>query len=70
MDPQVVCAFWLCRLLDQMAADCSFLEDSRVMDYSLLLGVHYRSYGDTSASPINTDKVSWGCYVRPKGGLR
>ncbi|GAB4813493.1 hypothetical protein N2152v2_000539 [Parachlorella kessleri] len=48
------------RLLDQMRADCGFLEDSRVMDYSLLLGVHYRSFGDTSASPVNTDKEDDG----------
>ncbi|KAL4451482.1 hypothetical protein ABPG75_007144 [Micractinium tetrahymenae] len=44
------------KLLGQLAADCTFLEDIRVMDYSLLMGVHCRSRGDTSASALNTDK--------------
>ena len=44
-------------LLAQLAADCSFLEDIHVMDYSLLMGVHCKSFGETSASPLNTDKV-------------
>ena len=44
-------------LLAQLAADCSFLEDIHVMDYSLLMGVHCKSFGETSASPLNTDKA-------------
>jgi hypothetical protein len=44
------------RLMDQLAADCALLEELRVMDYSLLLGVHYRSTGWTSSPPV-TDKV-------------
>lgn len=48
------------RLIDQLRQDCSFLEGMHVMDYSLLLGVHYRSHGDTSASPINTDREDEG----------
>lgn len=44
------------RLMDQLAADCSLLEELRVMDYSLLLGVHYRSTGWASSPPA-TDKV-------------
>lgn len=45
-----------CRLMKQLAADCSLMEELRVMDYSLLLGVHYRSPGYAS-SPQVTDKV-------------
>ena len=47
------------RVMLQLSHDCGFLEDIRVMDYSLLLGVHCpRTAGDTSAaSANNTDKV-------------
>ncbi len=41
----------------QLAADCALMEELRVMDYSLLLGVHYRSPGYAS-SPEVTDKAS------------
>ncbi len=47
---------WVRRLMDQLAADCALLEELRVMDYSLLLGVHYRSTGWASSPPA-TDKV-------------
>lgn len=47
---------FLCRLMKQLAADCALMEELRVMDYSLLLGVHYRSPGYAS-SPQVTDKV-------------
>ena len=33
---------WRARLLEQMQIDCALLEELQVMDYSLLLGVHYR----------------------------
>ena len=46
-----------CRLMTQLAADCALLEELRVMDYSLLLGIHARSSGWTS-SPHATDRVS------------
>ena len=36
---------------------CKLMEELRVMDYSLLLGVHYLSPGYTS-SPQVTDKAS------------
>ncbi len=42
--------------MKQLAADCALMEELRVMDYSLLLGVHYRSPGYAS-SPQVTDKV-------------
>ena len=45
-----------CRLTKQLAHDCALLEELRVMDYSLLLGVHYRSPGYAS-SPQVTDRV-------------
>ncbi len=43
--------------MKQLAADCALMEELRVMDYSLLLGVHYRSPGYAS-SPQVTDKVN------------
>ena len=45
------------RLMTQLAADCALLEELRVMDYSLLLGIHARSSGWTS-SPHATDRAS------------
>ncbi|CAL8463328.1 g2862 [Coccomyxa elongata] len=50
---------WHDRLMDQLAADCALLEELRVMDYSLLLGVHYRSTGWMSSPPV-TDKEDEG----------
>ncbi|KAL3131311.1 hypothetical protein ABBQ38_000603 [Trebouxia sp. C0009 RCD-2024] len=50
---------WHERLMKQLAADCSLMEELRVMDYSLLLGVHYRSPGYAS-SPHVTDKEDEG----------
>lgn len=37
-------------LLKQLSADCAFLEGAHVMDYSLLLGVHFRNKAEV-ASP-------------------
>lgn len=34
---------WHERLMHQLKADCELMESCRVMDYSLLLGVHFRS---------------------------
>ncbi len=42
--------------MTQLAADCALLEELRVMDYSLLLGIHSRSTGWLS-SPHATDRV-------------
>lgn len=36
---------WNQKLDDQLKSDCRLLEDMNVMDYSLLLGVHYRKQG-------------------------
>ena len=47
--------------MTQLAADCALLEDLRVMDYSLLLGIHARSTGWMS-SPHATDRVRT-CYL-------
>lgn len=33
------------QLMEQLQRDCALLESLRVMDYSLLLGVHYLSWG-------------------------
>ena len=42
--------------MGQLAADCALLEELRVMDYSLLLGVHFRNTGWTSSPPA-TDRA-------------
>eukprot|EP01018_Ginkgo_biloba_P037662 Gb_24341 [translate_table: standard] len=34
--------FWCQALLKQLECDCEFLESQRIMDYSLLLGLHFR----------------------------
>ncbi|KAJ0981530.1 hypothetical protein J5N97_009785 [Dioscorea zingiberensis] len=41
---------WFQELLGQIDRDCEFLEAERIMDYSLLVGVHFRD--DDSASKI------------------
>ncbi|KAH7679495.1 Phosphatidylinositol-4-phosphate 5-kinase protein [Dioscorea alata] len=41
---------WFRELLGQIDRDCEFLEAERIMDYSLLVGVHFRD--DVSASKI------------------
>ncbi|KAK9815279.1 hypothetical protein WJX72_000998 [[Myrmecia] bisecta] len=46
---------WHDRLMWQLQQDCALLEDLKVMDYSLLLGVHHRSGGYTSSPPA-TDR--------------
>ena len=46
-----------CRLAGQLKEDCRLLEELRVMDYSLLLGIHFRS-PDYGSTPQATDKVS------------
>ncbi|CAI5961401.1 unnamed protein product [Closterium sp. NIES-64] len=44
---------WRPLLLQQIAADCAFLEQQHIMDYSLLLGVHFKATGPPPA-PIVT----------------
>eukprot|EP00887_Chlorella_sp_A99_P001758 scaffold19.g1758.t1 len=55
---------WRGALLAQLRADLAFLEAQHVMDYSLLLGVHYRC--DGYASPLVTDREDAG-EEGPKG---
>ena len=45
------------RLFAQLAADCALLEELRVMDYSLLLGVHSRSAEGYTSTELVTDRV-------------
>lgn len=45
------------RLMAQLAADCALLEELRVMDYSLLLGVHSRSAEGYTSAELITDRV-------------
>lgn len=37
---------WLDRLLFQLRADCGLLEQCHIMDYSMLLGIHFRARGE------------------------
>ena len=39
------------RLMEQIQKDCALLEALRVMDYSMLLGVHYLSWGPDEWHP-------------------
>lgn len=39
------------QLMEQLQRDCALLESLRVMDYSLLLGVHYLSWGPDEWAP-------------------
>ena len=39
------------RLMEQIQKDCALLEALRVMDYSMLLGVHYLSWGPEEWHP-------------------
>lgn len=55
-------------LMNQLKADCMFLSKMRIMDYSLLVGIHYSSRGNWEnlrersmmilepATPINTNE--------------
>ena len=38
-------------LMAQLTSDCELLERLKVMDYSLLLGVHYLNWGDGTWHP-------------------
>ena len=39
------------RLMDQIEEDCALLEALRVMDYSMLLGVHFLAWGPDEWHP-------------------
>ena len=43
-------ASWKAKFMAQLETDCWLLEQLRVMDYSLLLGIHFRSVADTPRS--------------------
>lgn len=47
----------------QLRADCALLEALRVMDYSLLLGIHSRSGGGLASTPQHTDAVRTDCLL-------
>jgi Phosphatidylinositol-4-phosphate 5-Kinase len=47
----------------QLRADCALLEALRVMDYSLLLGIHSRSGGGLASTPQHTDAVCNCCLL-------
>lgn len=39
------------QLMEQLQRDCALLESLHVMDYSLLLGVHYLTWGPDEWAP-------------------
>lgn len=43
--------FTLCRQVDR---DCEFLEQERIMDYSLLVGIHFKEISHTG-EPLSTE---------------
>ena len=45
-------------MMNQIGADVALLEQLHVMDYSLLLGVHYTSWGDDQWQPPPAHQVS------------
>lgn len=45
-----------------MDKDCEFLAQEKIMDYSLLVGVHFRGKKDTSATGgLKTQILTWLC---------
>ncbi|KAK9845785.1 hypothetical protein WJX81_002291 [Elliptochloris bilobata] len=52
---------WHDKLFAQLAADCALLEELRVMDYSLLLGVHSRSAEGYTSAELVTDREDDEC---------
>lgn len=46
----------------QLHADCALLEELKVMDYSLLLGVHVRSNREGYSSAVPTDREVRRCW--------
>ena len=42
---------WKERLDRQLTADAAFLRSQQVMDYSLLMGIHFKSRGEVRAPP-------------------
>lgn len=44
-------------MMHQIHADVAVLEQLHVMDYSLLLGVHYSSWGDDQWQPPSAHQV-------------
>ncbi|KAI3445137.1 hypothetical protein Pfo_001802 [Paulownia fortunei] len=45
---------WFQEFCSQVDRDCDFLEQERIMDYSLLVGVHFRDMSH-SGKPLNTE---------------
>lgn len=46
------------KVKEQMALDCKFLEENSIMDYSLLLGVHYANYPEEDLTEMSCDNCS------------
>ncbi|GAX73551.1 hypothetical protein CEUSTIGMA_g1002.t1 [Chlamydomonas eustigma] len=68
---------WQERLEYQLKADCSFLEACQIMDYSMLLGIHYpkREASDMSkrysvTDPDNNGNVSVRNFIEVNGDVR
>ncbi|WOL01134.1 phosphatidylinositol 4-phosphate 5-kinase 1-like [Canna indica] len=49
---------WYLQLLEQIKRDCEFLETEGIMDYSLLLGLHFCNDVSTSSSSVSSCSAS------------
>ncbi|CAA7401546.1 unnamed protein product [Spirodela intermedia] len=64
---------WFLELLEQIDRDCEFLEAEGIMDYSLLVGVHFRddALGSLQHAPspgMTTDYASYSEYLLSQQG--
>jgi hypothetical protein len=51
-------------LLDQVVRDTQLLEKLHIMDYSLLLGIHFPAWGDDHWAPPHAPPVSLMLFSR------
>ncbi|KAL2339836.1 hypothetical protein Fmac_007776 [Flemingia macrophylla] len=60
---------WFQDLIKQIERDCEFLEAERIMDYSLLVGLHFRddnTYEKMGFSPVLLRNGKWDSYQSEK----
>lgn len=64
-DYELMSFIYVCRQVDK---DCDFLEQERIMDYSLLLGIHFREVSETG-EPIAVEDGSSFSDVSTSNGI-